>query len=221
LGYCGWANARYAEAWLELHHGSRLQPESPFRDPGRVQLQPLHHSGDSSYESRALPARGSVRICSLTADPKFQYFATQSFAAYLIGGGGFYRKESDVSPLQTPAVWTSTQGLLLRFRIIATQRSMRRCVTSGSIASPRLPMGYVRSKHVATMCPSHPVFAGNGKLTAKGGGQFALRQRRRKYSQISSRQPREASVLLPASEVAEPSQTSEPWALWAAQPVQP
>lgn len=42
-------------------------------------------------EQNSLPT-GGVHIWSLTADPKFQYHATEHMGAYLIAGGGLYRK---------------------------------------------------------------------------------------------------------------------------------
>jgi hypothetical protein len=45
--------------------------------------------------SATLPISGSIHIWSVTADPKFQYFATDWVGAYVIGGGGFYRLSSD------------------------------------------------------------------------------------------------------------------------------
>jgi hypothetical protein len=45
--------------------------------------------------SDAIPLSGSTHIWSITADPKFQYFATDRVGAYVIGGGGFYRTSNN------------------------------------------------------------------------------------------------------------------------------
>jgi hypothetical protein len=42
--------------------------------------------------STVIPPSGSIHIWSLTADPKYQYFASDRVGAYVIVGGGVYRK---------------------------------------------------------------------------------------------------------------------------------
>jgi len=43
----------------------------------------------------ASPANGSTRLWSVTLMPTYEYFKREGFAAYVVGGGGLYRKNTN------------------------------------------------------------------------------------------------------------------------------